>query len=319
MWPKTSVLVALLSLLWFSFSTALPAQNSLAIRSPDRSLGGNILQSRANDAVDDTTWNNAVQRGNDWVLAMKSSAAKARVYLKPGVPVTSSFTHYDALEEWGWTQDHSSYNPNEDSDLDTIFSDLKINKANNQEIGWLQSEEFGDDVDPTDAYYWSVYNIVDGAIVAESTLSPHETACGGPTPDLQTWSDVTFLQWQQLFVSAGSTSSISNLNYIIQHNVINPTTLDYIRRALGKPAGFDDWSQIKDGKSWDWGKDEFKALLTTPNGRGAFWFLVQHKPQLGIRAVTEIKLQSTQQTITHGGTKSTAWIVVMIMKVENVS
>lgn len=184
---------------------------------------------------------------------------------------------------------------------------------------WAKSM-ISNDAQPSEAYYYSIVNIEDGVILADSTMSPREaTTCGNPEPDLQTWSDVMFLQWQELFATSRSTSSISNLNYIIRHNVINDDTVDYVLKALNKPADFDDWSQIKDGVTWYPHDDEFKAILTRPNCRGGFWFLVRHKPQLGIKRITEITVQGIQDETTWDGTTEISWLLDIILKIESVS
>lgn len=145
MWAKAKAVVALLSLQLFAFSFALPGHRNSAIStSSDRSGGGKTLQSRG-FTISDTDWENAVQKGNVWVLAMEASEEKAQEYLKLEEPVTSPFTSYSALDRWGWTQERSTFDPVEGSSFTAIFSELKINPANSEEISWTHSKEFKDD------------------------------------------------------------------------------------------------------------------------------------------------------------------------------
>lgn len=138
MWPKTSACFAVLLLLYISISSALPATND-SRTSAQHSEDGNLLKPRG------LVWQDAVDKGNDWLYAMTSSAAKARQYMKAGVPVTSPFTTYNLLERWGWVQELDAGEPLYESALDLLFRDLGIDKRNNQFIGWLHSQEVEND------------------------------------------------------------------------------------------------------------------------------------------------------------------------------
>lgn len=158
------------------------------------------------------------------------------------------------------------------------------------------------------------------ASVADWSLSPSasSTSCDRPLPDLQSWSDVAFLQWQQLCEEAGI--AVSELNYVIQSDCVNSDTKAIVRQALGKSPNFVDWSEIKDGVTWKRDSDQFKAILATPNGRGAAWFLVQHKPQMGsTRSVTEITVRGVEKKVVVEGKTQSHWILVMIEKIESIS
>ncbi|KAL4968653.1 uncharacterized protein BDV14DRAFT_196954 [Aspergillus stella-maris] len=81
-------------------------------------------------------------------------------------------------------------------------------------------------------------------------------------------------------------------NYDIKHVyrifIANTETNKIAKWALGYDPKEDlDWTTIE-SKTFKPGSPEFNALLYTPNGRGIGWLLLQHKTQLGVRAVSEI-------------------------------
>lgn len=128
-----------------------------------------------------------------------------------------------------------------------------------------------------------------------------------------------FLQWQQLCSQTNPSTSVSQLKYIIQSDIANDATKAIVRQALGKPSTFTDWSQIEDGVSWTSGDDEFKAILASPNGRGAAWLLVQHKPQFGLMEVTKITVRGAKKETVEKGQTQTRWILVIIQEIGSVS
>lgn len=160
-----------------------------------------------------------------------------------------------------------------------------------------------------------MYNIKDGAIIADWIISPSESASCDLLPDLQSWSDVTFLQWQKLCEETNT--PLSRLKYIIQSDAVNFDTKAMVRHALGKPANFENWEEIKDGVTWSSHDDQLKAILASPNGRGGPWFLTQHKPQLRhLMTVSELTARGVLKETERNGQKETRWILVLVEKIE---
>ncbi|KAJ5584303.1 uncharacterized protein N7459_004103 [Penicillium hispanicum] len=289
-------LFGLILSLWISLSHAFPLQGATS-----------QLQPR-----DDSWWWELVKKGEDWDRAMTTDEAQAGQFLKAGTLVTSPFTEYSSLARWGWVQSKPK-----DKTVDilaSIFTELGIDRSNNQLISWEQAKDVTNEekqlVPASTAEYINYFNTVDAAIIADMNISPQEIAgdCGELLPDLQKWSDVVFLQWQGLYQTANK--PLEAPKYVIQKGVANSATKQAARKALGKGADFDDWSEIKDGKTFRQGEDEYWALLASPLGRGSAWFLTQHKPQFGLMTVSEITLW--------GGQGKSEWTLNMVSTIESV-
>lgn len=133
----------------------------------------------------------------------------------------------------------------------------------------------------------------------------------GLLPALHHWSDIAFLQYQQLAAEKGKArKDLAKLKLICFSQVDNPVTNGVIARAIKSspkhqstsfPSDANlnedppEFEPFPDGKyiPWDnkleFGMDEpeGKALLATPNGRGAAWLLIQHKSVFGQRRTIE--------------------------------
>ncbi|KAJ4378190.1 hypothetical protein N0V83_001024 [Neocucurbitaria cava] len=123
-----------------------------------------------------------------------------------------------------------------------------------------------------------------GIIVALNNESPSETAhhCGlqgVPSPDLRFWSDVAYLQWSL------RASDTSDLKYVLRHNVVNEFTRSILNIiTLKNQILIEEWP----GRTYDVTSEEGQTLLGTPNGSGVAFLLIQHKKQLGHKAVGKI-------------------------------
>lgn len=108
-------------------------------------------------------------------------------------------------------------------------------------------------------------------------------------PQCRKWSDVTFLEWQQL---AGQ--NIRNLRHVFHSAVTNSDTLELMQDALGEDDEYwffnPEYNGIANGRSFFPGQEEFYALLYSPNVRGLAWLLIQHKSQLDLREITRITI-----------------------------
>jgi hypothetical protein len=122
-----------------------------------------------------------------------------------------------------------------------------------------------------------------GYISAENNESPVQRK-DAPQPAPYKLSDVYFLQWQKL---AGGSNKIKNLKYFIRKDVQNRDTLKIIDEATGNVAK--EWP----GTTFSMESDEGKALLRTPNGVGLAYMLIQHKPELGVKVPTQVRVFKT--------------------------
>ncbi|GAB1742592.1 hypothetical protein NU219Hw_g8131t1 [Hortaea werneckii] len=172
---------------------------------------------------------------------------------------------------------------------------------------------------PTYAGYGSIYNIVDGVIVATKMFSPMKLHQQTP-PALQKWSDVTWRVWKILRTAQSQGQAklgigvsrkdfegffdrlipgahglptpgeievqmLKWLNWIVIQNIKSPEqTVGAIQACLGS-RGYNNgrlplWN---DRQTFNIGHWCYYALLATPNSRGIAWLLVQHKQGLGMK------------------------------------
>jgi hypothetical protein len=114
-------------------------------------------------------------------------------------------------------------------------------------------------------------------------------------PDLLQLSDVAFLEWQnQQKTDPGGKPGIPP-KWIGRVTIENIDTLDLIDQTILNLQGqgpSPDHSGL-DIPAWPGitltpADDGFKALLSSPNGVAAAWFLIQHKDYFGVKEVVRI-------------------------------
>jgi hypothetical protein len=127
-------------------------------------------------------------------------------------------------------------------------------------------------------------NAAGGAVFAINIMSAAKSArrvWGEPPepdalPHIRTVSDIAWAFWNR-----AAKDNIQGIKYFFVTMIINPETNRHIRRALKalKPEKkeVEGWP----GFDFDMESDEGKALLGSPVGRWAGYFLMQHKRQLG--------------------------------------
>jgi len=113
---------------------------------------------------------------------------------------------------------------------------------------------------------------------------------------LRTWADLTFLMWKNL---AGG--NVQNLKHIFRAPISNDRTFYYAMKAVTdagmKIGGWADRVTFTEtgveGVATAEDKDKgngLRAILTTPNGSGIYWLLLNHKAQFGIKTVTKVSV-----------------------------
>jgi hypothetical protein len=138
---------------------------------------------------------------------------------------------------------------------------------------------------PTTAYFTTVFNPIEGVIIAWGSYgAKYQGSKQDPPitvlPKLQNWSDITWLQWAQL---AGDMAK--NLRFIFRSPVANTEAQWLITRALqlsGKQLS--TWP----GVEFSMDTDEGKAILASPNGSGVAYLLLTHKRQLGRKTIGKV-------------------------------
>ncbi len=114
-------------------------------------------------------------------------------------------------------------------------------------------------------------------------------------PDLQKWSDVMFLEWQQHVNPA----NIRNIKKISRAGIANPDSKNQVVSAFTTagmavvPAWPGHTFSIDASTFLDpvTGRDphSFFAILGSKNGAGAAYMLSQHKAAFGLKTVTPVR------------------------------
>ncbi|EUC41771.1 hypothetical protein COCMIDRAFT_29507 [Bipolaris oryzae ATCC 44560] len=95
-------------------------------------------------------------------------------------------------------------------------------------------------------------------------------------PHIGTPSDIAWAVWNR----AGA-SNIADVKYLLVTQIMNPTSRDIIRTALGTLQPPHSETQVWPGSDFTIDTVGGRAILGSPIGRWAGYFLLQHKKQLG--------------------------------------
>lgn len=152
----------------------------------------------------------------------------------------------------------------------------------------------------TKARYKNIYNAGEGAIIAMESYSPAYIIANSKKPTaeqrffpprqpitgavvpLSQWSDVTFLQLQQLSTAA----ELQKLTFVFRISVANQVTKEIILHAVGGPTKLQSWP----GEDFGVEENAGLAMLGTPNGLGIGWLLAQHKADFGVKRVKGVRV-----------------------------
>ncbi|KAF1988054.1 hypothetical protein K402DRAFT_39832 [Aulographum hederae CBS 113979] len=105
-------------------------------------------------------------------------------------------------------------------------------------------------------------------------------------PALQRWSDIGFIEWQNL---AGS--DVKNLRYVFNRWAVNEDTMAVAQALLDAHAGGTDGLKFAGDMPWiDADSDAGLQWIRTPNVSGTAWFLINHKEKMGLRRIARVKL-----------------------------
>lgn len=125
---------------------------------------------------------------------------------------------------------------------------------------------------------------------------------GGPIVPLKHWSDVVFLEWQNL----PPPETPSPIKYVVKHQIQDLATKDMLFEACRRhgppyvtggttviPSYETRWTVSADGRD-ESGANAFWAILGTPHGIGVAQLLAQHKKWFGVQKVDSIDIFSEQ-------------------------
>jgi hypothetical protein len=96
-------------------------------------------------------------------------------------------------------------------------------------------------------------------------------------PAIRSVSDIAWAFWNR----AHGTQGLDNIKYLFVVMIINKETNQHVKRALGTLSSPRDEPDGWPGHDFNMDTNEGKALLGSPVGRWAGYFLIQHKRQLG--------------------------------------
>jgi hypothetical protein len=130
-------------------------------------------------------------------------------------------------------------------------------------------------------------DVESAAKAAEINWKP-EVPTAEQLPKLKAISDISWGFWNRAWMHRpASERKLGNINYFIVHNIANEETETLINKAMEVHVG-DDGSHtgltvLPKWPGLDYVADEAgKALLGSPNGLAAGYFLAQHKDEIGV-------------------------------------
>jgi len=275
------------------------------------------------------TWDKAKRDGADLMCLMDMSNSEAEAKLQasnPNYHASSPFKDFSDLRRWGWTEDRDSTGEAQ-RPLRYIASCLQAMQFSTNlyqdvdHIQWQHSQKWAKSgaADPADSaqrtepasggMYDAYHNPTQHVIYGYNALSPRfATRQFGhpedPIPELNQWSDVTFISWQATCHRKTSDPYCANkLRYLLRLYIVNEDTTEIMKVAVQNAFGI-NWHKHPKLPAWsenppvfrrDSGGAEleaFQALLGTPNMKCICWMLIQRKTELGrkrIRQVTVFK------------------------------
>jgi hypothetical protein len=142
------------------------------------------------------------------------------------------------------------------------------------------------------------FDVTDGAMITTDRVGPAEMVANsqdiedgfiGPVPQMHHWSDVAFLEWQNQAQKNGQ--DVKNIKTFVSRKVANEYAQQIMYQVLyslglsGKP-----WQTFDEAQVISMDTEEGKALLASPNARGYAQFFLTHKPQLGLKRITGVKM-----------------------------
>lgn len=200
----------------------------------------------------------------------------------------SQWVNYKSLWYYGWEDEELDEDENFGDRMGEILKALDCPadlSANQQRFlaHRFDSDDHGQDYPATNAVYHNRFNVECGAIIAELNNGP--AAAVRDQPDfplipLRQYSDVIFLEWQEM-----ARDNVKNLKYVIRSSIINQETKAVLRYIFAKRrVQLGPWP----GLHIETSHEDAWAIMGTPNGRGVAWMLIQHKVQLGLKYISGV-------------------------------
>ncbi|KAK3081487.1 hypothetical protein LTS18_006241 [Coniosporium uncinatum] len=271
------------------------------------------------------TWETAKRDGADLMCLMDMSKADAEAKLQaldPKYHASSPFKDFSDLRRWGWTEERDSTGEAQ-RPLTYITSCMRAMRFSTNlyedvdHIAWEHTQKWAksdasDPADPaqrtesaTGSMYNAYHNPAQHVIYGYNALSPRFATrhFGHPEdsiPDLNQWSDVTFISWQaSCYRKTSDPYCASKLQYLLRLYIVNDDTTEIMKMAVKTAFGI-NWH--KDPKLPAWTENPpvfrrdsegaelaaFQALLGTPNTKCICWMLIQRKTELGRKRIKQV-------------------------------
>lgn len=243
------------------------------------------------------SWEQAVGKGKNLIKLLDTEDLS-----QCGI-AQSNFTKWEALGQNGWGKLNtglSAAGTKNVTDWRPAAANLKLStdgqKNFQYDLGQFENVTFGGKTyQSSGALYMNVMN-TDGAIFALQNFSPRtrgahlspslDGSSGHELVPLQSWADVTFLEWAN--ACKGDGKCVKGLKVITKCHAQNNATMRIGGQALGGANSWGAWP----GKSFSNGSDQFAALMATPSGRGVAWLLLTHRDEFGWKSVKSVNLWS---------------------------
>ncbi|KAL3428482.1 hypothetical protein PVAG01_01991 [Phlyctema vagabunda] len=203
----------------------------------------------------------------------------------------SPFTDSNDLKKWGWRSSTLGGAIYED-DLDSVFLELGTSLDDFKTVNIDHKEVVVDGLEYPEngGKAYLQLNTAAGVLVADKSDNAIVYNRRKPLiryPPLVSWSDLTFLAYQQQAAVNGH--DIRKLRYVVRAGIANDNTRAIMNWACGVKDDYPPW---ENRAVFGMDTEQGQALLGTPNGSGIAWLLINHKLQLGIKTVDKVSVFS---------------------------
>ncbi|KAJ5172267.1 hypothetical protein N7492_004860 [Penicillium capsulatum] len=251
------------------------------------------LQSRDTWNGDPLRYGDALAKGKELRCAMTLSTRLAATCFKGHAKtIPSQFDRYSQLREYGWARRDNDLGRmgNMQGSLDWRFRQLGLlgsppgSDRHTVYVEQAHTHEYtrGNQLmQPTEAFYGNIYNVVEGVLIADELESPiyARRRCPGTViPDLNRWSDVTFLEYEKLCNDEPEESA--RLDELYDE--------DEEEKFEEETRFWDKYRSLR--RTYGWSTDEFAALIGAPNGRISAWLLIQHKEKWKNKRIAQVEV-----------------------------
>ena len=223
----------------------------------------------------DKVWNEAVQKGK---------MRHALINVRPTGKDISDFTKYSDLAANGW---QSTLDLDHSWELESDVFDAIAKQYQMQQKTTTKADTVHKD---TGAEYRGWFSASPYIVFSMDNHSPKALKAGKKTPDLEHWSDVTFLDYQQSLAQQDDLAGMKQLSLMVSGKINNKADSNIIEDVISKMGIKSAETLAFPGKSVKYGSDGFFALLGTANGGGMARFISDHKASLGWKCIKDITI-----------------------------